>query len=138
MFEHCLYFNTASLARRLEREWAKAFKPFGLTPAQAFMLRVVLEKSPISLTALASALNIAKATGSRSADGLENSGFIKRLQTDEDGRGCDIVPTRAAREIQAELNLASAEVTKRIKRAIGDEEFETVVSRLRAISSAIE
>ena len=44
MFDHCFYFNTTALARILEREWTRAFKPFGLTPSQAFMLRVVLEK----------------------------------------------------------------------------------------------
>jgi len=43
MFDHCLYFNTSALARRLEREWTVAFKPFDLTPPQAFTLRAVLE-----------------------------------------------------------------------------------------------
>ena len=43
MFDHCLYFNTTALARVLERQWAEAFKPFDLTPPQAFLLRAVLE-----------------------------------------------------------------------------------------------
>src|SRR5437016_3065805 len=38
MFDHCLYFNTTSLARVVEREWTKAFKPFGVTPSQGFLL----------------------------------------------------------------------------------------------------
>jgi DNA-binding MarR family transcriptional regulator len=137
MFEHCLYFNTATLARLLEREWTKAFKPFGLTPAQAFMLRVVLEKPPISLTALAAELNIAKATCSRTADGLEGMGLIQRHQADKDGRGQDIVPTAKAKAIKERLNQAAGEVTKRIKRGIGVEVFEETVARLRAIGQSI-
>ena len=44
MFDHCLYFNTTALARVVEREWAAAFKPFGLTPPQGFLLRLVLAR----------------------------------------------------------------------------------------------
>jgi len=44
MFDDGLYFNATSLARKLERLWSQAFHPFGLTPAQAFMLRVILDQ----------------------------------------------------------------------------------------------
>jgi len=47
MFDHCLYFNTSALARRLEREWSEAFEDFGLTPPQAFMLRAVIERQEL-------------------------------------------------------------------------------------------
>lgn len=137
MFEHCLYFNTQTLARQLDREWTRAFKPFGLTPAQAFLLRVVLAKAPISLTALAGELNIAKATCSRTADGLEALGLIQRLPDSDDGRGQEIVPTRSARSIEAGLNQASGDVTKRIKRQIGASFFEDTVAGLRKIGASI-
>ncbi|TAN51046.1 MAG: MarR family transcriptional regulator [Rhodospirillales bacterium] len=137
MFEHCLYFNTSSLARQLEREWTKAFKPFGLTPAQAFMLRVVLEKAPISLTALADELNITKATCSRTADGIEKAGYVLRFQADQDGRSQELVPTQSAKQIKDRLNQAGGEVTKKIKRSIGNGEFENTVAKLRWISSAL-
>lgn len=137
MFEHCLYFNTTSLARQLEREWTKAFKPFGLTPPQAFMLRVILEKAPIAYTALAAELNVTKATCSRTVDGLVALGFVKRTQTDADGRSFELTPTAAAQAIGASINQASGEVTKKIKRTIGSAEFESTVSTLRGIGAAI-
>lgn len=137
MFEHCLYFNTTSLARQLEREWSRAFKPFGLTPPQAFMLRIILEKSPISYTVLASELNITKATCSRTVEGLVSLDFIKRVQTDTDGRSFELIPTSSAKSIHDSINQASGEVTKRIKRIIGSGEFETTVMSLRGINSAI-
>ncbi|MDO9192553.1 MAG: helix-turn-helix domain-containing protein, partial [Undibacterium sp.] len=65
MFDHCLYFNTHALARTLEREWTKAFKPFGLTPSQAFMLRAILATSGLLQNELAQMLVISRPTTTR-------------------------------------------------------------------------
>jgi DNA-binding MarR family transcriptional regulator len=137
MFEHCLYFNTTSLARHLEREWTKAFQPFGLTPPQAFMLRVILAKAPITHTDLAAELNISKATGSRTVEGLERLGFVKRAPAGEDGRSSVLSPTPSARAIGDALNQASGDMTRRIKRAIGAETFDGVVASLRGIGATL-
>lgn len=137
MFEHCLYFNTTSLARQLEREWTRAFKPFGLTPSQAFMLRVVLEREAITGTDLASELNITKATCSRTVDGLIQLGYVDRVQAGEDGRSHELHPTSKAKKIKNEINQASGEVTKKIKKVIGNGKFESTVLSLRSISSSI-
>jgi DNA-binding MarR family transcriptional regulator len=138
MFEHCLYFNTTSLARQLEREWTLAFKPFGLTPPQAFMLRVILDKQSITGTDLAKELNITKATCSRSIDGLIKLGYVIKVQAGEDGRSYEIHPTSKAVKIRDGVNQASGEVTKRIKKIIGNDKFETTVLSLRDIGSSIK
>jgi len=68
MFERCLYFNTTALARVVEREWAAAFKPFGLTPPQGFLLRLVLGRPGLSQYQLATELTIARPTATRLLD----------------------------------------------------------------------
>lgn len=138
MFEQCLYFNTTSLARQLEREWTRAFKPYGLTPSQAFMLRVILSKGVIISTDLSLELNISKATCSRTVEGLITLGFVTKIQGDTDGRSHELHPTPKANNISVEINKASSEVTKKIKRIIGSKEFETTVKNLREISSSIK
>ena len=138
MFEHCLYFNTTSLARQLEREWTVAFKPFGLTPSQAFMIRVILDKENITGSDLAVELNISKATCSRTLDGLFELGFIKKVHTSKDARSYDLLPTPKAKSLKAEINQASGEVTKRIKKVIGTDSFEMTVLSLRSIGSSIK
>lgn len=137
MFDHCLYFNTTSLARKLEREWSVAFKEFELTPSQAFMLRVILAKPGRHQIELAKEMNITKPTASRSMDGLAQLGFIERRGSDKDSRGVQIFPTRQAIEICDELNSASGKVTKKFKLLLGGNEFREIVSRLQKISSAI-
>ena len=137
MFEQCLYFNTTSLARKLEREWTLAFKPFGLTPSQAFMLRVILEKPQSYQNALAKEMNITKPTASRGLDGLEKLGLIERLSSADDAREIEIHPTKKAKALKNGLNVASGEVTKKFKKLLGNNEFLDVVGKLRGISEIL-
>jgi DNA-binding MarR family transcriptional regulator len=138
MFEQCLYFNTTSLARQLEREWTKAFKPFGLTPSQAFMLRVVLDKAALLQSELALEMNISRPTATRGLDGLERLGLIKRLASMKDGREQEIHPTKKAIDMKNAINAASGDVTRRLKKVLGENHFEDVVGRVRGISSALK
>ena len=137
MFEQCLYFNTTSLARKLEREWTLAFKPFGLTPSQAFMLRVILEKPQSYQNALAKEMNITKPTASRGLDGLEKIGLIERRSSPDDAREIEVHPTRKAKAMKDGLNAASGEVTKKFKKLLGSDEFLDVVGKLRGISEIL-
>ncbi len=137
MFEQCLYFNTTSLARKLEREWALAFKPFGLTPPQAFMLRVILDKPKSYQNALAKEMNITKPTASRGLDGLEKLGLIARRSSLGDAREIEIHPTQKAKAMKEGINSASAEVTKKLKTLLGTKKFLDVVGKLRGISAAL-
>ncbi|MBU3598455.1 MarR family winged helix-turn-helix transcriptional regulator [Polynucleobacter bastaniensis] len=138
MFEQCLYFNTTSLARQLEREWTGAFKPFGLTPSQAFMLRVVLDKTPLLQSELAREMNISRPTATRALDGLERLGLIKRVASEKDGREQEIHPTKKAVDMKDAIIAASGAVTKRLKKVFGSNHFEDVVGQLRGISSALK
>jgi len=137
MFEQCLYFNTTSLARKLEREWTIAFKPFGLTPSQAFMLRVILEKPQSYQNALAKEMNITKPTASRGLDGLEKLGLIERRPSPDDAREIEVHPTKKAKAMKDGLNAASGEVTKKFKKLLGSDEFLDVVGKLSGISAIL-
>jgi DNA-binding MarR family transcriptional regulator len=138
MFEQCLYFNTTSLARQLEREWTSAFKPFGLTPSQAFMLRVVLDKASLLQSELASEMNISRPTATRALDGLERLSLIKRVASEKDGREQEIHPTKKALEMKEAINAASVAVAKRLKKSLGTSYFEDAVDQIRGISSALK
>jgi DNA-binding MarR family transcriptional regulator len=138
MFDHCLYFNTTALARVLEREWTKAFKPFGLTPSQAFMLRVVLEKPGLLQSELATELAISRPTATRTLDGLQKMKMLQRRTTEHDGRESAIHPTALAVTMTEKLNAASAEVTKRLKKELGIAHFDETVAKVRRVRSALD
>lgn len=138
MFDHCLYFNTTALARRLEREWTEAFSMFGLSPPQAFMLRVILAKPGLLQRELADELSIARPTATRALDFLQTKGLIERRGRDGDGREVCIQPTKNAIAIHAALNKASGTVTSKLKRLLGEAEFGETVSKIRSVRSGLE
>lgn len=137
MFDQCLYFNATSLARKLEREWAVAFKSFELTPAQAFMLRVVLQKKNALQHEIAAEMNITKSTATRTLDGLERLNYVVRVSSKEDRRECEIHPTEKAQAIEAALNESSRAMTTRFKSILGADLFEHLVENIRAVSNRI-
>ena len=138
MFDHCLYFNTTSLARVVEREWTKAFKPFGVTPSQGFLLRIVLAKPGLSQFEIADELTIARPTATRLIDGLQALGLVERRAAEHDGRHWSVFPTRKAQGLESEINAASGAVTRRIQQQIGKENFDRTVGRVRAVRSALK
>lgn len=138
MFDHCIYFNTAALARRLEREWALAFKQFGLAPPQAFMLRAILAAPGMLQFKLANTLAISRPTATRALDGLTVKKMIIRQPTNQDGRHLAIYPTVDAIAIAEALNEASAKVTKRLKKLLGDGPFAGAVEEIRSVRSALK
>ena len=138
MFDQCLYFNTTALARVLEREWTAAFKPFGLTPAQAFMLRVILEKPGSLQSEVAREMTITRSTATRTLDGLQKLKLIERRTGGRDGRELEIHPTARALALREPINSASGEVTKRLKKSLGVPRFEEAVSKVVAVRKSLE
>jgi DNA-binding MarR family transcriptional regulator len=138
MFDHCLYFNTTALARRLEREWTGAFDPFGLTPPQAFMLRAILARPGMLQRELAESMSISRPTATRTLDGLQQKGLIERRGLERDGRELEIYPTSAAIGMRAALNRASAGITERLQQLLGAEAFRHVVSQIKGVRAALE
>lgn len=138
MFDHCLYFNTAALARVVERLWSAAFKPFGLTPPQAFLLRLVLARPGLPQHEIADALTVTRPTATRLIDGLQALGLVERAGGQADGRHWAIHPTDAARALREPLNQASAAVTQRIQRRIGKPMFTDTVGKVREVCDALK
>ena len=137
MFDNCLYFNTTALARQLEHEWVVAFKPFGLTPPQAFMLRAVLDRPGLAQRELAASMAISRPTATRALDGLAAKGLIERRDSDRDARELFIHGTAAAVAIHSRLNDASGRVTRRLKRLLGDDVFVETVAKVRDARSVL-
>ena len=138
MFDQCLYFNTTALARTLEREWTIAFKPFGLTPSQAFMLRTVLRQPGLLQSEVAATLSISRSTATRTLDGLQRLKLIERRATERDGREFQIIATAKGEALKEKLNIASGEVTKCLKKILGAREFENAVKDVRKIHTALK
>lgn len=138
MFDQCLYFNATALARRIEKEWAEVFAPFGLTPAQGFMLRAVLAKPGLTPGELAKTLVISRPTATRALAGLVERGLIAKQGREEDGRELSLMPTPDAQALAADINAAAAAMTRKHKDALGEDTFTEVVTLIRSLRGALD
>ncbi|MCB1754576.1 MAG: MarR family transcriptional regulator [Gammaproteobacteria bacterium] len=138
MFEECLYFNTNALARTVSRIWTEAYKPFGLSPPHAFMLRLVLAKPGLMPRELAEELSLSRSTVTRFLDSLEERGFLSRKMANEDGREIKIYPTRAALKIHKELDQTGRKLTRLMGNTVGEEDLSRTISNLRKFQNILE
>lgn len=138
MFEQCLYFNSNALARTVTRIWTEAYRPFGLSPPHAFLLRVVLAQPGLLPRELAKELSLSRSTITRFVDSLEQRGFVKRTPTENDGREVRIDPTPQAREIHQSLDRIGANLTQWMGEILGQAELSQTVAKLRQIQKDLE
>ncbi len=131
MFDHCIYFNTTALARQLEKAWTRAFKEFGLTPPQAFMLRAILDQPGLAQCEIARQLFIARPTATRALDGLVAKGMVVRRGSKADGREQVIYPTAVAVAMRGALTEASRRAGDRLKGQLGEDAFKDTVNKIR-------
>lgn len=138
MFERCLYFNANALARTVDRIWGEAFKEFGLSPAHAYLLRVVLAEPGLSHKAIASELKLEKSTVTRFVDSLQEKGFVKRSRTGAvDSREQGVIPTEKAKRIQAALEKKCDDVYQKVCNALGEADVKALVARLREATQTL-
>jgi DNA-binding MarR family transcriptional regulator len=138
MFDHCLYFNSVALGRLVEREWTAAYADFGLTPAQGFVLRVVLATPGCLSSQVADILGIARPTATRLIDNLCDKELVERRQGEADGREWGVYPTRQGKALERPINEASAEIAKALRKKMGAQLFESAVSSMHNVRKALD
>ena len=131
MFEKCIYFNTNALARQINKIWDDAFKPLGLSPAHAYVLRTVLDTPGIAMKQIAEELELAPSTVTRFVDSLINKGFLKRITDDDDKRGSRIFPTQQGKKIHQELEKIGQQLYANMNDIIGKKAFAELVTDMR-------
>ncbi len=134
MFERCLYFNLNALVRNVDKIWEAAFADLGLSPAHAYLLRLVLTQPAITQKAIAEELHLEKSTVTRFIDALTEKGYLRRTRA---GREQRIAPTAAARRLEAQLAEQGDVLYAKMTKAIGATEMIELVRRLRETSDKL-
>ncbi|MBI3188219.1 MAG: MarR family transcriptional regulator [Gammaproteobacteria bacterium] len=133
MFERCLYFNVNALARQVNTIWDEAFAEFDLSPAHAYLLRLVLAQPGIAQRDIALELKLAKSTVTRFIDTLQTKGLLSRKKTaDGDPREQNIFPTAKTLKIADKLNNKGEELYKKMLATLGTHDMKTLVEMLRS------
>ena len=102
------------------------------------MLRTILDRPGLLQRELAESMAISRPTATRTLDGLSEKGLVERRSSERDGREQTVHGTSAAMALHKALNEASGNVTRRLKRLLGEEVFNETVIQVRRIRSALE
>jgi DNA-binding MarR family transcriptional regulator len=98
-------------ARGLRRRYSEALAPYAITPGQGRALRVVCERGPLRLSALAEALGIVPRSATQVADDLESQGLIRREADPDDRRATVLVVTPEGVRVHRSIAEARAEAS---------------------------
>jgi DNA-binding MarR family transcriptional regulator len=128
MFERCLYFNLNALTRKVNKIWEQAFQEFGLSPAHAYLLRVVLANPGITQQGIATELKLEKSTITRFIGVLEQKGYLLRSKS---GREQFVFPTQAAKAIDEQLEAQGDALYRAMVETLGKKAMTGLVSDLR-------
>ena len=75
----------------------------GVTVTQCYALEMIVERSPLTVGALAEELKLNKSSASRAADTLIERGLVRRTANPDSGRSILLFPTRAGKKLHAEI-----------------------------------
>ena len=128
MFERCLYFNVNALARRVNGIWDEAFAEFNLSPAHAYLLRLLLEQPGLTQTQITRELKLEKSTVTRFVTVLASKNLITR---EKQGREVLAFPTVKAKALQERLNIKGDELYQRMIKSLGKNKVTALVGSLR-------
>lgn len=135
MYERCLYFNLNALTRRVNKIWDQAFQEFGLSPAHAYLLRLVLESPGIAQQTIANELKLEKSTVARFVEVLEKKDFLFRKKS---GREQLVYPTRAAESINGSLAEQCDKLYQKMIKSLGKTNMTGLVEDLRSTGNKLE
>jgi DNA-binding MarR family transcriptional regulator len=128
MFERCLYFNVNALARRVNTIWDEAFSEFDLSPAHAYLLRLLLESPGLTQTQITRELKLEKSTVTRFVTVLEAKLLLSR---DRQGREVLVYPTAKAYRLQKRLNAKGDALYQKMIDALGKSKLTELVGSMR-------
>ncbi len=134
MFERCLYFNVNALARSVNAIWHEAFAEFDLSPAHAYLLRLLLETPGLTHTQITRELKLEKSTVTRFVTALEARQLLTR---ERQGREVLVHPTAKAYKLQQQLNNKGDELYKKMIDSMGKGNLAELVSNLRETGNAL-
>jgi DNA-binding MarR family transcriptional regulator len=134
-------FNVAdqlhSLAIHLLRRVRREDEQSGMGPARLSALSVVVFGGPLSLGELAKEEQVRAPTMTRLVDGLEEQGYVKRVQNRKDRRGVRITATaKGIKTLQAARRRRIAQLEKVLLR-LNKRELKALQESIASLNRAV-
>lgn len=135
MFDRCIYFNLATLTRRINRIWSDAFGRVGLSPSHGYLLRAIAESPEASQKDLGELMELDASTITRFMDALEAKGLIEKTSR---GKGASFGVTREGRKVNRAVTKTMDELFQGMQAHFGAAQFKVLVEGLRKAKQSFE
>lgn len=135
--EDCLSFAVGKAYQQVQQEAKRRLAPFGVTPAQYAVLKVLWEQDAQSAVALGERLTFDSATMTGLVDRLSRDGLVERRPHPDDRRINLVCLTRAGRARQPELDAVIDAMNEEFAERLGSRELATLKARLRRVTARL-
>lgn len=137
MFNGCLYFNLNGLTRRINAEAERVFALTGLSPPQAYLLRVILAEPGLTSGEAAARLLLAPSTVTRFADALLARGLLQK-RPGGDARQVVLYPSDEGVRLGEQVEACARRLADTLKILLGDDSFVRLVQDVRLARIKLE
>ena len=134
-YAQCLYFTSASFARKVEKLALESWKKVDLSPSHAYLLIAVLDEPGIQPTALSEHLQLQPSTITRLIEKLEEKKLVVRTT---EGKITNVYPTPKSKELQPKLKECMKEFFEKYSAILGKEESVKFVQAMANFADKLE
>jgi DNA-binding MarR family transcriptional regulator len=132
--EDCLSFYLGKAYQRVTQSAKQRLAPYGVTPVQYALLKVLWEQDHQSGAELGERLLLDSATMTGLLDRLEHAGLIERQAHATDRRVNQVVLTAQGRDLQASLDLEMDQMNRDFLGELPSEDAKLLKNLLTAIA----
>ncbi len=133
-YAQCLYFASNALARKMEKLAIESWKPVGLSPSHAYLLKMVLEEPGVQPSSIAGHLQLTPSTVTRLIEKLEEKKLLVRTT---EGKQTNVYPTPKAKALQPQMQQCLEDFYKKGNAIFGNEEYSETVSSIKKMADKI-
>lgn len=130
----CLYFTASKLSRVLTKMAEDEFKPLGISPTYAFLLKVVNEHPGSGTCQIAEELEIAPSTITRFVDKLESKGLLVRVF---EGRCAQITLTEEGKAMIGQVDQVWEKLYHRYVDILGEDEAKHMTKEINSMANKL-
>lgn len=140
MFErmHEIFKLLNKLQPKIARAWGERYFVRDITRPQARILMLIDDNGPLSVSEIATALDMADSNASNICSRLEKAGYVVRMRQEDDQRVVKIELTAEAAPIIEESEEKASKFYKEVSALITEKDVEEILTGLAKLNVLID
>ncbi len=124
---------------KFSRSYMQLKRDLPIRPSEMGVLNILVQtQGPHTSVRLAELLGVSKPMVTAHITALTGAGYVTKTPSPADGRAAYILPTEKARALVSAVQAETDAQLRRLKEALGEEDFETLVSLVTRTNHILE